>query len=68
MEDATQIALAAAQARGIPAWVVEYLSAQELRENSPSPYGVYGIVLDGRLLSYYYLSEKGFANLGAKDE
>jgi hypothetical protein len=30
---------------------------------SPSAYGVFGIVLDGRLLSYHYLVEKDFDKL-----
>jgi hypothetical protein len=30
---------------------------------SPSPYGVFGLVLDGRLLSYYYQLEKDLVPL-----
>ena len=33
---------------------------QEVQEQSPSPYGVFGIVLNGRLLSYHYLQGKDF--------
>lgn len=40
---------------GIPAKVVEFESAQELQEKSPSAFGVFGIVHNGKLLSYYYL-------------
>jgi GNAT superfamily N-acetyltransferase len=46
----------AAQEMDIPARVVELGSAREVQESAPSAYGVFGIVHDGRLLSYYYLS------------
>jgi GNAT superfamily N-acetyltransferase len=65
-EDAIEKALDSAQARGIPARVHTFHSAEEVRENSPSPYGVFGIVLDGRLLSYYYLLPKDFDKLLGK--
>ena len=51
----------AAQESGIPARVVELRSAQEVQERSPSAYGVFGVVLDGRLFSYHYLSRQEFA-------
>ena len=60
IEDATNLALEFAAGKGIPARVVTFRSAQELQENSPSPYGVFGIVLDGRLLAYHYLQRKDF--------
>jgi hypothetical protein len=55
IEDATTIALDVAAERGIPSQVVTMRSAQELQDNSPGPYGVFGIVLDGQLLAYHYL-------------
>ncbi|MBM4464438.1 MAG: GNAT family N-acetyltransferase [Chloroflexi bacterium] len=60
VEDATNIALEFAAEKGIPSQVVTFQSAQELQANSPSPYGVFGIVLDGRLLTYHYLQRKDF--------
>jgi hypothetical protein len=60
IEDAVQKAIEAAEERGIPVRVVEYHSAQEVQEHSPTPYGVFGIVRDGRLLSYYYVLPKDF--------
>lgn len=63
IEDATRIALELAAEKGIPSQVVTFQSAQGLQENSPSPYGVFGIVLDGRLLSYHYLQGKDFDKL-----
>jgi len=40
--------------------VVTFQSAQELQANAPSPYGIFGIVLDGKLLTYHYLQRKDF--------
>ena len=60
IEDATNTALEFAAEKGIPAQVVTFQSAQELQQNSPSPYGVFGIVLDGQLLAYHYLQRKDF--------
>ena len=63
IEDATNTALEFAAEKGIPAQVVTFQSAQELQENSPSPYGVFGIALDGKLLVYHYLQHKDFDKL-----
>lgn len=63
IENGTQAVLEAAQARGIPAKVVEFQSAREVQELSPSPYGVFGILYDGKLLSYHYLLPKDFDKL-----
>ena len=60
VEDATNIALEFAAEKGISSHVITFQSAQELQENSPSPYGTFGIVLDGRLLTYHYLLRKDF--------
>jgi hypothetical protein len=38
--------------------VVELNSASDVRTRSPSPYGTFGVVLDGRLVSYHYLLRK----------
>lgn len=60
IEDATLGALQAAGEHGIPAQVVELRSAQEVQELSPTPYGVFGMVLDGKLLAYHYVNSKDF--------
>lgn len=60
VEDATNIALEFAAENGIPTRVATFRSAQELQAHSPSPYGVFGIVLDGNLLAYHYLQRKDF--------
>jgi GNAT superfamily N-acetyltransferase len=60
IEDAAKLALDWAASKGLSARVASFQSAKELQERSPSPYGVFGIVLDGRLLSYHYLLPKDF--------
>ncbi len=42
---------------------VELKTAQEVQEQSPSAYGVFGTVLDGQLLAYQYLLQKDFEKL-----
>lgn len=61
--DATKAVLDFAQDRGIPARVVELKTCQEVRELAPSPYGVFSIIYNGRLLSYHYLLAKDLAKL-----
>ncbi len=59
--DATAAALGAAKDAGCPSRVVEWANREELAQASPSPYGVFGLVLDGRLESYHYLLAKDLA-------
>ncbi|MFA9454386.1 MAG: GNAT family N-acetyltransferase, partial [Candidatus Aminicenantaceae bacterium] len=56
--DATDTVLEVARELGISSRVVELKSSEEIREKAPSPYGVFNIVYDGRLLSYHYLLPK----------
>ena len=58
LDDAVSHALNAASERGLPAREVLLESAEEVREKSPSAYGVFALVLDGRLLSYHYVLAK----------
>jgi len=58
LDDAVNTALETGRDRGIPTNVVELTSAQDIRERSPSPYGVFTIVLDGEVLSHYYQPKK----------
>lgn len=60
IEDATRKVIDSAGERGIPARVVDFQTAAEVQQSSPSPYGVFGIVLNGQLLSYHYLLPKDF--------
>lgn len=58
VDDAARVVLDAAAAAGIPARAVELHSRDDVLTQSPTPYGVFGIVRDGRLLSYHYLTER----------
>jgi ribosomal protein S18 acetylase RimI-like enzyme len=53
------------ESRGISTQAVKLSSAAEVREQSPSPYGVYGIVLDGELFCYHYIGTKQLRRLEA---
>ena len=56
--DAASTATATAAKAGVKSRVVELESRADVLRLSPSPYGVFGLVLDGKLLSYHYLLEK----------
>lgn len=58
IDDAAAMAVKTAAKAKIQANVVELTSAAEIRERSPSAYGTFGLVLDGKLLSYHYQLEK----------
>ena len=61
--DATDTAVAAATKAGIKSQVVELQSRDDVMRLSPSAYGIFGLILDGRLLSYYYQLEKDLVPL-----
>ena len=63
IENATTELLQFAAEQGIPARAVELTTAQEVQAQSPSPYGAFGIVRDGQLLSYHYLCRKDLEKL-----
>lgn len=58
LEDAAANARAAAGALGLGFREVVIETAEELRRLSPTPYGTYALVLDGRCVSYHPLTEK----------
>ncbi len=61
LDDAVQHARSYAQEAGISFDDIVLNSAAEVRALSPTPYGVYAMVLNGRLLSYHYLLKKQIA-------
>jgi ribosomal protein S18 acetylase RimI-like enzyme len=63
IEDAVNIALEYAAEQKIAAREVTFKSAEDLQLNTPSPYGVFGLVLNSRLLAYHYLLRKDFDKL-----
>ncbi|HEX9974115.1 MAG TPA: hypothetical protein VGD14_18745, partial [bacterium] len=52
-----------AQERGIPSQVIELKTCQVVRDFAPSPYGVFSIIHNGRLLSYHYLLPKDLVKI-----
>lgn len=60
IENATAAIMQSAQQLGIPAQVVELTSARQVQDFSPSPYGVFAVVWNGQLLSYFYLTQEEF--------
>jgi hypothetical protein len=57
IENAVTAALEAAQEADIPSQVIELKSNQEVRDLAPSAYGVFSIVVNGQLLSYFGLGK-----------
>jgi hypothetical protein len=55
---AAEAAYRAGETLGIRTKVVELRDSEDIRELSPSPYGVFSIVHDGRLLTYHSLSKQ----------
>jgi ribosomal protein S18 acetylase RimI-like enzyme len=68
-EDGANHVAAAAAELGIPTTVVELASAGDVRGRAVTPYGVFNVVYDGGVFSYYYLLKKEalerFKNRGA---
>jgi GNAT superfamily N-acetyltransferase len=60
---ATDDILGFAKERGIQAKLIEFKTAREVQEQSPSAHGIFGIVLDGQLLAYQNVSQKSFDRL-----
>ena len=61
--DATRTVLEFAEQRDIPSQVVELTSCQDVRDLAPSPYGVFNIIHNGRLLAYHYLLPKDLVKI-----
>jgi ribosomal protein S18 acetylase RimI-like enzyme len=63
MPDAVEHARSTFEDRGIKTKVVLLESPEEIRVKSPTAYGVFGIVLNGKLFSYHYLGKKEIRRL-----
>ncbi len=61
--DATNTVLEFAKVHGIKNQAVEIKSCLDVRELTPSPYGVFSIVYNGSLLAYHYLLPKDLVKL-----
>jgi L-amino acid N-acyltransferase YncA len=60
LPDATRILLEAAARKKIKTRVVELRTARDVQTLSPSPYGVFSVVYNGKLLGYHYLTDADF--------
>jgi len=58
IDAAVKAAFEAGKELGTKTHVVELKSAEDIRRLSPSPYGVFHIVYDGKLLSYHPIGKK----------
>jgi hypothetical protein len=63
LEDAVEAAKRVADQKQIQSRVVEFETSQMVQEQSPTPYGVFHLILDGQLLSHHYLLEKDLYQL-----
>ncbi len=60
IEASVNMMRATAKEHGIPSRVVELRSAEDVRKITPSAYGVFSVVLNGRLVSYHPMGKTGF--------
>ena len=58
MEDAINTVVEFGRSRGIRTEVTPLQDCHEVQQTSPTPYGTFAVVHDGRLLSYYYMTEQ----------
>jgi GNAT superfamily N-acetyltransferase len=63
IDAAVDAALDTAKELGIDTKVIELKSSEDVRKLSPSPYGVFGIVYDGKMVSYHSMSKKDLMNI-----
>ena len=58
IRDAVQQYVDLAEERGVEARVVKLTTSLEVQDAAPSPYGVFNVVYDGRLVTYHYMGKK----------
>jgi len=58
IDDAVAMVADTAEELGIDYRVIDLKSSRDVQTLSPSAYGVFGILYNGNLLSYYYLLKK----------
>jgi len=63
IDAAVRAALDASNELGIIAKVIELRTCEDVRRSSPSPYGVFGVVYDGKLVSYHSIAKKELLNI-----
>jgi L-amino acid N-acyltransferase YncA len=58
IDNGVKIVLETAIELGIPAQVIEVADCRQAQDLSPSPYGLFGVLYEGKLLSYHYIGRK----------
>jgi hypothetical protein len=58
LDDAVNTAVETSRELGIKSKILELKTAEDIRKFSPSPYGSFAMVYNGRLISYHYLLKK----------
>lgn len=58
IDEATQAALEVASQFKLKSRVVDLATCKQIKDQSPTAYGVFSILLNGRLLSYHFLNRK----------
>ena len=58
LDNAVTAALEAAREASLPYQVIELNSSQEVRDLSPTAYGVFSVIVNGQLLSYHSLGNE----------
>lgn len=61
--NATEIAMEVAKEQGVECSTRTYESPRDVREHSLSPYGVFNIVYDGKLIATQHITKKGLLKL-----
>ncbi len=63
IDNAIQVIAASAAERGMKPRVVKLESSQQVQDAAPSAYGVFGLVHNGKLLTYHYGTQKEMAEI-----
>ena len=63
IDNAIQIVTGTAAERGIETRAVKLESSRQVQDAAPSAYGVFGVVYNGQLLTYHYVTQKEMAAL-----
>jgi len=58
INDAIKQYMELAEERGVEARMVKLTSGREIQDTAPSPYGVFNVVYDGRLVTYHYMGKR----------
>ena len=63
LPEAVNLAVGAGNEAGVKTKAIELRTAKDLQEKSPSAYGVFGIVFDGKLINYLYMKKESIRSV-----